>query len=125
MHTPTILSLSVALLCPVKAFGQSTFELIVKGKSCAEQKSQQVDCDYRIGTEFWLSIAGVGNGDAGVTFMKTDFRGKYYGTYGLAHGCVVVKTGTGNKTTNPFDFAFISPRNGKVYRDWQNCQAAG
>ena len=124
MQTPTALALTLALLCPGVAFGQSTFELIVKGKSCAEQKSQQVDCDYKIGTDFWLSIAGVGNSDAGVTFMKSDFKGKYYGTFGLTHGCVVVKNGIGNKTANPFDFAFISPRNGKVYSDWQSCQAA-
>ena len=77
MHIPTILSLSLALLYPSMTFGQSTFELIIKGKSCAEQNSQQVDCDYKIGTEFWLSIAGVGNSDAGVTFMKSDFKGKY------------------------------------------------
>ena len=124
MHIPTIFSLSLALLYSGMASGQSTFELVIKGKSCAEQNSQQVDCDFKIGTEFWLSIAGVGNSDAGVTFMKSDFKGKYYGTFGLAHGCVIVKTGTGNKTANPFDFAFISPRNGKIYPDWQSCQEA-
>ena len=124
MHTPRTLALLAALLCPGLAFAQSTFDLIVKGKSCVEQKSQQVDCDYRIGTDFWLSVAGVGSSDAGVTFMKSDFKGKYYGTFGLAHGCVVVKTGTGNKTGSIFDFAFISPRNGKVYPDWPSCQAA-
>ena len=124
MHQSNTLALSLSLLFPVVAFGQSTFELTVKGKSCSEQKSQQVDCDYKIGADFWLSIAGVGNSDAGVTFMKSDFKGKYYGTFALTHGCVVVKTGTANKTGSPLDLAFISPRNGKVYRDWQSCQQA-
>jgi hypothetical protein len=117
------------LLCTGVAFGQTTFDLAVKRKSCVEQSSQQVDCSYRIGKDFWLSIAAVGRTDAGITFMKSDFNGKYYGTVGVAHGCVIVKTGSGsgsgNGTRNPFDLAFISPKNGKVYRDWQSCQAAG
>lgn len=119
-----ILAISLTLLCPSIAFGQTTFELIMKGKVCSEHKSQQVDCDYKIGTEFWLSISGVGNRDAGITFMKSDFKGKHYGTFGLTHGCVIVKADAANKTANPFNFAFISPRNGKVYSDWQSCQSA-
>ncbi len=117
--------LLATLLCTGFAFGQTTFDLAVKGKSCVEQSSQQVDCNYRIGKDFWLSIAAVGSTDAGITFMKSDFNGKYYGTVGVAHGCVIVKTGSGSGTRNPFDFAFISPKNGRVYRDWQSCQAAG
>jgi hypothetical protein len=105
-------------------YAQSTFDLMVKGKSCVERTGQQLDCDYRIGSDFWLSIAAVGSSDAGITFMKSDFKGKYYGTVGVAHGCAIVKTGTANTTRNPYDMAFVSPRNGKVYADWPSCQAA-
>ena len=102
---------------------ESTYDLILKDKKCEEGNNQQLDCSYKIGKDFWLSVAGVGTPDAGVTFMKSDFNGEYYGTYGVLHGCVIVKTGTKSKTINPFDFAFISPKNGKVYKDWQSCQA--
>jgi hypothetical protein len=127
MHTMRALSplvfLATTLSCS-QVFGQTTYELVLKGKSCTEQKSQQVDCNYKIGTHFWLSIAAVGSSDAGITFMKSDFNGKYYATVGVAHGCVVVKTGVANTTSHPLDLAFVSPRNGKVYQDWQSCQAA-
>lgn len=102
---------------------ESTYDLVLKGKKCEEGSNQQLDCSYKIGNDFWLSVAGVGNPDAGVTFMKSDFNGKYYGTYGMLHGCVIVKTGTANKTINPLNFAFISPINGKVYKNWGNCKA--
>lgn len=102
---------------------ESTYDLILKGKKCEEGYSQQLDCSYKIGKGFWLSLAGVGISDAGVTFMKSDFNGDYYGTYGVLHGCVIVKPGTKNKTNNPVDFAFVSPKNGKVYKDWQSCQS--
>jgi hypothetical protein len=124
MHALILSALLVTSLFSGLSFGQTTFDLVVKGKSCNEQRTQQLDCDYKIGTQFWLSIASVGSSDAGVTFMKSDFNGKYYGTFGISHGCVIVKTGAANTTSSPFDLAFVSPRNGKVYKDWPSCQAA-
>ena len=60
MRTLGLYAQLATLLCSGLASGQTTFDLVVKGKSCVEQRNQQVDCDYRIGTHFWLSIAGVG-----------------------------------------------------------------
>jgi hypothetical protein len=120
------LIISATMLFAVsETFAQSTYEAILKGKSCSERRGQQIDCDYKIGNDFWLSIAGVGQPDAGVSFMKADFDGKYYGTYGVMHGCAIVKTGkaNNNKTKDPLNFAFVSPKNGKVYRDWESCRA--
>lgn len=99
----------------------STYDVTLKAKQCKEGLNQQLDCDYKIGDDFHLSIAGVGQSDAGVTFMKSNFNGKYYGTFGILHGCVIVKTGMKNTTNNPLDFAFVSPKNGKVYKDWEGC----
>jgi hypothetical protein len=124
MHSPKLPILLALSIVSSISFGQTTFDLVVKGKSCVEQRNQQVDCDYKIGTQFWLSIAAVGSSDAGVTFMKSDFNGKYYGTFGVAHGCVIVKTGTANTASSTLDLAFVSPKNGKVYQDWPSCQAA-
>lgn len=107
------------------ALAQTTYERALQSKSCTEQKqNQQLDCDYRIGGDFWLSIAGVGSAEAGITFMKSEFNGQYYGTVGVSHGCVVVKPGSANRANLPHDVAFVSPRNGRVYRDWSSCKAA-
>lgn len=100
----------------------TTYDLILKGKVCKEGFNQQMDCDYRIGNDFWLSIAGVGSSDAGVTLMKSDFNGMYYGTIGMLHGCVIVKIGAKNKSASLVDLAFVSPNNGKVYKDWRSCK---
>lgn len=120
----TMAFMLVTLLTSTLAFGQSTYERIVKGKSCYEQRSQQLNCDYKIGNDFWVSIAAVGSKDAGITFMKSDFNGKFYGTVGVAHGCVIVNTGAATTIQNPLDLAFVSPKNGKVYQDWPSCQDA-
>jgi len=121
---PRIAFMLAALLTSTLTFGQSTFDRVVKGKSCSEQPNQQMNCDYKIGNEFWVSIAAVGGRETGINFMKSDFNGKFYGTVGVAHGCVIVRTGTSNAAQNPLDLAFVSPRNGKVYQDWLSCHDA-
>jgi hypothetical protein len=117
------LIMAILLILSANAMADvSTYDLTLKGKQCKEGLNQQLDCDYKIGNDFHLSIGGVGQSDAGVTFIKSNFNGKYYGTFGILHGCVIVKTGIKNTTKNPFDFAFVSPINGKVYKDWESCK---
>lgn len=108
---------------------KSTYQLTIEGKKCSESSSQQIDCDYRLGSGLWISIAGIGLPDTSVTFMKSSFEGDFYATYGIMHGCVIVKRGKKNPLPpaaegpgSPTDYAFVSPKNGKVYRSWTQCQ---
>jgi len=98
-----------------------TFDAVVSGMTCTMEQSQQMNCEYRIGKSLWINIAGVGQSDAGVSFLKSDFDGDYYGTFGLKHSCVTVWPG--KKARGFRGFAFISPRTGKVYRSWPECEA--
>jgi hypothetical protein len=108
---------------------KSTYELVLAGKVCQEeQDNQQLNCDYRIGKDLHFTVVGVGLPDTGITFIKSSFEGDFYATYGLQHGCVIVKRGKqGRSTTKPglgsfADYAFVSPRNGKVYQSWRECK---
>lgn len=126
-----ILLLGLFLLTALPANGEmSTYELVLKGKRCQERENQMLDCDYRIGKTLHISIAGIGLPDTSVTFMKSDYDGDFYATMGVLHGCVIVKRGPKDSPPNVldgpgslFDFAFISPRSGKVYKGWQECQS--
>ena len=49
----------------------------------------------------------------------------------VMHGCIIVKRGpkgiNRDQLCGPgssFDYAFISPKNGKVYTNWKDCQSA-
>ena len=56
--------------------------------------------------------------------MKSDFDGDFYVTFGVLHGCVIVKPGKNNPRFDLLSqFAFISPKNGKVCKDWERCRA--
>ena len=109
---------------------KTTYDLTVSGKSCLEGQSQQLECNYQVGKDLHIAIAGIGQPDTSITFMKSDFDGDFYATHGLRHGCIIVKRGAkgvtaeGHEVGSFFDYSFISPKNGKVYTDWEKCQTA-
>lgn len=108
----------------IRTSANPVYDATVSGKKC-EEHAQQIICDYRVGKSLHFSIVGIGNPDVGVTFMRSDFHGDYYATYGLLHGCVIVKAGKAlhSEISRLGSFAFVSPLNGKVYRTWEECQA--
>lgn len=102
-----------------QAFG-GTYENTVKGKKCSEKQNQQIECDYKIGNDLNITISGIGQTDTGITFMKSNYDGDFYATYALLHSCIIIKPG--KKIEKFMDYAFISPRTGKVFKTWQSCQ---
>ncbi len=98
----------------------NTYDETIAGKSCEEDTRQQINCTYKIGEDLEIWISGIGLSDTGVTFAKSNFEGDYYATFGMLHLCVVVKSGRDLSQ----GFAFISPKNGKVYKDWEQCRRA-
>ena len=96
----------------------STYHAVVKGKKCQEDRNQSLSCSYKVGKTLHIEIAGIGSPDTGIAFLKSDFDGDYYGKYGMLHGCIIV-----NSVKGLFAFAFISPKNGKVYKSWQKCKS--
>jgi hypothetical protein len=101
----------------------STYDAVVAGMSCKQQSSGQLDCDFRVGKSLRFTIAGVGLDDAAITFFKVDFDGDYFATVGVQHGCVVIKPAKPTRGSG-LHYAFVSPRDGKVYRDWPTCSKA-
>lgn len=110
----------------------STLDMVLKGKSCRETNSQVIECEYKVGKNLYINIAGVGQPDAQISFLRTDHEGDFYASLGIAHGCVIVKRGPKSLSKEEnfsgpgsiVDFAFISPKNGKVYPTWEACVGA-
>lgn len=100
----------------------STYDAVVAGMKCHQHSMDSMECDYRVGRSLHFNIAGVGDKDASITFFQSSWDGDYYASVGVLHGCIVVKTGKQVQGPGVFDFAFVSPQNGKVYPDWQSCQ---
>ena len=113
--------------------GPSAFDALLDGMSCKQQKNGQIRCDYQVGSSLRFAIAGVGQEDVVVSFVHLDSLGDFFASVAPLHGCVVVKPKRPEEAAraaglHPTDsvatFAYVSPRNGKVYRTWSACLSA-
>ena len=124
---PSILIVLIGLLwltdLPAQA-ETSVYELALNGKQCQEYSGQLLECEYRIGKTLYIAITGIGQTDTAITFLKSDENGDFYASIGMRHGCVIVKRNPDlPNLANAFEFAFISPHSGKIYKTWQECGA--
>jgi hypothetical protein len=101
----------------------SLYDLLLKSKKCASSaiSPNQLNCEYSAGKDFQLEIAGVGDSDAGISFVRSNREGDYWGSFAIKHGCVVVHAQPRRDSFAMPDLAFISPKTGKVYKDWRTC----
>jgi len=119
---PTLLTVAASMAIAIAhASDNATVDAVSTGRKCSDE-NQQLVCEFRVGKSLRFAVVGIGMPDAAVTFFKSDYDGDYYATYGLMHGCVIVKPGAKSATTTIAVFAFVSPKNGKVYSTWETCQ---
>ncbi len=74
---------------------------------------------YRLGESLHFIVAGIGEPDAGIEIRESSSRDDYYAKFGLLHQCVIVSPG--EQGPSPVDQVFVSPRTGKIHRDWVTC----
>jgi hypothetical protein len=119
--TLALVGIAAVVTTIAHAADNPTFDAVSAGRKCRDE-NQQLVCEYRVGKSLRFVVVGIGQPDTGITFYKSDWDGDYYATYGLLHGCVIVKPGPRTATTTLPSFAFVSPKNGKVYLSWETCQ---
>ena len=120
-------SISLTIICllfpALSIAANQTYQDTIKGKVCKETRSQQIECDYKIGKNLNIAIAGVGLPDTSISFYSSKYEGDYFARVGILHGCVIIVPGESSDRFSQFgNLAFISPKNGKVYESWQSCQ---
>ena len=102
---------------------ESPFDATVTGAVCTPASDGVLSCHYKIGKGLELSIAAVGQSDAGIGFLRSNIDSDYYARFGVQHGCVIVMYGKrGLDQAKAVDFAFVSPRTGRVYKQWSACK---
>lgn len=107
---------------------KSTYDIVISGRSCGGTRPREITCEYRVGKDLHFTIDGIGGAWTDITFIRSDYHGDFFGSYGLGHGCVIVKRGTKNWNDqycggpgSPVDFAFVSTKTGNVHRSWESC----
>ena len=79
-----------------------------------------MDCEYKVGKSLRFLIAGVGQQDVVINFYKVDVDEDYFASVAPLHGCVVVTPASARSDTTS-SLAFVSPQDGKIYRNWNTC----
>ncbi len=97
-----------------------TYDATVEGMSCRQQTNGRLDCTYVVGESLRFSIAGIGQEDAAISFSLVDSTRGYVAGFSTLHGCVVVRPAAAGDSSAAL--AFVSPRDGRVYRVWQHCK---
>lgn len=88
--------------------------------ACKQLTSGRLDCEYKVGRSLRFQIAGVGQVDAVVNFFQVDPEGDYVAGIAPLHGCVIVRPAKAASDSTAGQ-AFVSPNDGKVYRNWNTC----
>ena len=97
-----------------------TYDAVIQGMSCRQQASGRMDCEYKVGKSLRFTIAGVGQSDVVVNFFKVDVDEDFFASVAPLHGCVVVRPAQARGDTTS-QLAFVSPQDGKIYRNWNTC----
>ena len=104
---------------------RTTYDDVVAGMRCSQNRNGDLECDYRVGRSLHFAIVAPGKPDGSIYFYSASFEGDYFAVVSISpgHGCVVVRPGKSANQGRQLDLAFVSPRSGKVYRTWQDCAA--
>ncbi len=122
MRLRTVLGL---LVFPIAAQAQgapSVFDVVVQSASCKQDSNGRRICSYKVGKDLEFTILGVGDGDAHISILRSNWEGDYYARITLNKHCVIVAPGKARAPSARMnDFAFVSPRTGKAHRTREEC----
>jgi hypothetical protein len=103
------------------------YNALLDSKKCKASSAQGITCTYSIGDELDFSIEGIGEFDVAVSFNYVSADSLYYARFASRPGCVFIQRKLRKSvdlSQAMSDLAYVSPRNGKVYRDWRECKDA-
>ena len=123
-HMIKLIAILLLSLLSAQGFAENkTYKDSVSGKSCKESAGQQIDCQYKIGKDLHIYLAGIGLPDTSISFYSSNHESDYFARVGILHGCVIIVPGKSSNRGLLGNHAFISPKNGKVYETWPSCKA--
>ncbi len=108
----------------LRAQGQTTYDLVLAGMRCSRNSRGDLECEYRVGRSLHFTVVAPGKPDGSIYFYSASIQGDYFAVVSISNGCVVVRPGQTAGKGRQTDLAFVSTRDGKVYRTARDCSAA-
>jgi hypothetical protein len=102
----------------------STYDKVIAGMRTFKNPSGDLESEYRVGQSLRFGIVAPGKPDASVYFYSTSFEGDYFAVVNISDGCVVVRPGQKATLAKRTDLAFVSIRDGMVFRTIEELRKA-
>ena len=117
-----LIALSTSNLADARSLLDKMFGLVISGTECKQDVNEELICNYRVGQNLKFSIKDAGGSDTVITFRHSDINDDYAAV--MYFGCIVVIPGFATKNHEKDDNVYISPKNGRAYRNREECQFA-
>jgi hypothetical protein len=120
-----VFSVLLALAAPAQAI-ETPFEAARRGARCGLETDGTLSCRYRVGADLEFDLAHVAQDDVRLRLARSDPDGDYATEREMIDGCVQLRYGALGlaRGGSRFDHAFVSSRNGFVYRSLRECRAS-
>jgi hypothetical protein len=112
----------VSISAAAQSAKDDLFAKVVAGADCKQTVSNGLICEYKVGKKLRFSIKDAGGSDPVIAFRHSDWDDDFYAV--MYFGCIVVVPGSDSKEKYDGDGIYIAPKNGRVFRARQECQAA-
>jgi len=105
---------------------ETPFEAARRGADCDLVADGSLACRYTVGRDLEFELRRVGDPDVALRLLRERPDGDFLVDRDMIGGCVFVRHGTRGREAggSDFDYAFVSTRNGLVYRQLHTCRQA-
>ena len=94
----------------------STYDEVLAGMRTFKNAAGELEADFHVGQSLHFGIVRPGKPDLSIYFYSASFEGDYFAVVNISDECVVVRPGQSATLAKRVDLAFVSIRDGKVYR---------
>ena len=95
---------------------RTTYDEVLAGMRSFQNEVGDLEFDYQVGSSLHFGIVSPGQPNRSIYFYAASFEGDYFAVVNISDECVVVRPGQSAALAKRVDLAFVSTRNGKVYR---------
>lgn len=102
------------------------YDAVRRGADCNLQPDGSLACRYRAGRDLEFELRRVGEPGVELRLIRSSEAGDYRADREMMSRCVFVRHGERGHAAGgaEFDYAFVSGRNGFVYRSLRECRLA-
>jgi hypothetical protein len=114
---------ALAAAAPAGAL-EPPYEATRRGAHCDLAADGSLGCRYAVGSDLEFELRRVGEPGVALRLLRSSDAGDYRADAQMMADCVLVRHGARGRAAGGADFtyAFVSGRNGRVYRQLRECR---